>query len=130
MALTVDDFRLLSDQFSGLARSIVIFETNNPDLSDSDFHTIDRLRRMALDFSNHFLVAAIQEQLKTLDAPLAQITEATGRMNQALKTLKDVGKAISIAAAGIQLAAAIMTGHVPAIIGAIGSLLGAIGAIG
>ena len=126
MPLSVDDFRSLADQFSGLARSIVTFERDNPGLSDSDFHAIDRLRLAALDYSDHFLIAAIQQQLKDLDAPLAQISSATGKMNDALKKLKNINKAISIATAGIQLGAAIMTGQLPAITQAIGGLTTAI----
>lgn len=122
MPVTVDDFHSLADQFSGLARSIVTFETKNPDLNDSDFHAVDRLRMAALDYSDHFLIAAIQQKLKDMNAPLAQISGATGKMNDALKKLKKVNKAISIATAGIQLGAAIMTGQVPAIIQAIGGL--------
>lgn len=122
MPLTADDFRSLADQFSGLARSIVTFEANNPGLSDSDFHTIDRLRMAALDYSDHFLISAIQETLKDLKAPLDQISAATTRMNTVVKNLKAIGKAISIATAGIQLGAAIMTGQVPAIGQAIANL--------
>ena len=122
MPLTADDFRSLADQFSGLARSIVIFEANNPGLSDPDFHTIDRLRMAALDYSDHFLISAIQETLRDLNAPLAKISDATGKMNLALKNLKNIGKAISIATAGIQLGAAIMTGQLPAIGQAIGNV--------
>jgi len=126
MPLTADDFRSLADQFSGLARSIVAFEAANPNLSDGDFHTIDRLRMTALDYSDHFLVAAIQQTLQNLNLPLQQISSATTAMNTKLKYLADVGKAISIATAGIQLGAAIMTGQLPAIGQAIGSLTGAI----
>ena len=122
MPLAADDFRSFADQFSGLARSIVAFEKNNPSLSDSDFHTIDRLRMAALDYSDHFLIAAMQETLKNLNAPLAQISEATTKMNTVLKNLQSIGKAISIATAGIQLGAAIMTGQLPAIEQAIGTL--------
>jgi hypothetical protein len=123
MPLTVDEFRSLADQFSGLARSIVSFEANNPDLSDSDFHAIDRLRMAALDYSDHFLIAAIQQTLKDLNVPLAEISGATGKMNDALKNLTSIGKAISIATAGIQLGAAIMTGQVPAIAQAIANVI-------
>ena len=123
MPLTVDEFRSLADQFSGLARSIVTFEANNPDLSDSDFHAIDRLRMAALDYSDHFLIAAIQQTLKDLNAPLAQISGAIGRMNEVLKNLKNVSKAILIATAGIQLGAAVMTGQVPAITQAIAKVI-------
>jgi len=123
MPLTADDFRSFADQFSGLARSIVAFEANNPNLSDGDFHTIDRLRMAALDYSDHFLISAIQETLKDLNAPLQQISDATNRMNVALRNLKNVGKAIALATAGIQLGAAIMTGQLGAIGGAIGSLV-------
>jgi hypothetical protein len=124
--MTADDFRLLADQFSGLARSIVAFEAANPNLSDTDFHTIDRLRMTSLDLSDHFLVAAIQETLQNLAAPMAQISDATSRMNNVLKTLKNIGKAISIATAGIQLGAAIITGQSPAIGQAVGNLANAI----
>jgi hypothetical protein len=120
--MTADDFRSLADQFSGLARSIVAFEGANPNLSDSDFHTIDRLRMAALDYSDHFLISAIQQTLKDLNAPLQQISDATTTMNNRLKTLQNIGKAIAIATAGIQLGAAIMTGQLGAIGGAIGNL--------
>jgi hypothetical protein len=126
MPLSADDFRFVADQFSGLARSIVTFEKNNPSMSDSDFHTIDRLRMAALDYSDHFLIAAVQEALKNLHAPLAQISDATTKMNTALKNLQNIGKAISIATAGIQLGAAIMTGQLPAIGQAIGALANAV----
>jgi len=126
MPLTAEDFRSFADQFSGLARSIVVFEGKNPNLSDSDFHTIDRLRMAALDYSDHFLIAAVQQTLKDLNAPLQQISDATTRMNTVVKNLKTIGKAISIATAGIQLGAAIMTGQVSAITQAITGLTGAI----
>jgi hypothetical protein len=122
MPLTAEDFSSLADQFSGLARSILAFETNNPNLSDTDFHTIDRLRMTALDYSDHFLVAAIQQTLQNLNVPLQQISSATTTMNTKLKTLANIGKAISIATAGIQLGAAIMTGQLPAIGQAIAGL--------
>ena len=126
MPLSADDFRSFADQFSGLARSIVAFEAANPNLSDSDFHTIDRLRMAALDYSDHFLISAVQETLKDLNAPLQQIASATAAMNTKLKNLQNVGKAISLATAGIQLGAAIMTGQLPAIGQAIGSLVSTI----
>jgi hypothetical protein len=127
MPLSADDFRSLADQFTALARSIVIFEGNNPTLSDSDFHAIDRLRVTALDYSDHLLIAAIQQTLKDLDAPLSQIANATGKMNQALRTLNNVAKAIAITIAGIQLGAAIMTGQIPAIGPAVANIVQAIG---
>ena len=126
MPLTADDFRSLADQFTGLARSIVVFEGSNPGLSDSDFNTIDHLRQAALDYSDHFLISAVQQTLQDLDAPLQQISNATASMNTKLKNLQNIGKAISLATAGIQLAAAIMTGQLPAIGQAIGSLVSAI----
>jgi len=126
MPLSADDFRSLADQFSGLARSIVVFEGSNPGLSDSDFRTIDHLRQAALDYSDHFLISAVQKTLQDLDAPLQQIASATTAMNTKLKNLQNVGKAISLATAGIQLGAAIMTGQLPAIGQAIGSLVSAI----
>jgi len=127
MPLSENDFRSLADQFSGLARSIVIFEGNNPNLNDTDFHAIDRLRMASLDYSDHFLIAAIQQTLRDLYAPLTQISEATTKINQALRTLNDINKAIAIAAAGIQLGAAIMTGQVPAITQAIKSVIQSVG---
>jgi hypothetical protein len=126
MPLSADDFRSLADQFTALARSIVIFEGNNPTVSDSDFHAIDRLRMTALDYSDHFLVGAIQQALKDLDAPLSQIATTTGKMNQALRALNNVAKAVAITTAGIQLGAAIMTGQLPAIGPAIASIVQAV----
>jgi hypothetical protein len=123
MPLTADDFRSLADQFSGLANSIVVFEEKNPQLSDSDFQAIDHMRKVALDQSDKFLIAAIQQTLKDLNAPLARISNATVKMNESLKNLNNIGKAISIASAGIQLGVAILSGQMPAITQAIGNLV-------
>lgn len=130
MLLSADDCNTLGGFFSGLARSIVIYESNNrASLTDDQFSSLEHLRKVTLDYSDHLLLAAVQQALRDLDAPLAQISEATARMNEALTTLRDIGKAIAIATAGVQLGAAIMSGQLPAIARAVGSAFQAVGPI-
>ncbi len=116
MPLSANDFRLLADLFTELADSIVEFEkSNHQTLNDADFQAIDGLRVAALHYSDHFLLVAIQQTLKDINAPLAQISAATKQMNQVLRTLNNINKAFAFATAGIQLGAAFITGQVPAI---------------
>ena len=127
MALSAEDFRTLADVFGGLAQSIVTSESNNQaSLTDEQFSSLEHLRKVALDYSDHFLLSAIQQTLKDLDAPLAQISDATARMNQAVRTLDDIGKAIAVATAGVQLGAAIMTGQVAPVAQAIDGVIQAV----
>src|SRR5260370_11251490 len=116
MPLSTNDFRLLADLFTGLADSIVEFEKSNQNnLNDTDFQAIDGLRVAALHYSDHFLLVAVQQTLKDITAPLAEICTATKKMNQVLRTLNNINKWFVFATAGIQLGAALITAQVPAI---------------
>jgi len=110
--LTSEQVNQLAGHFLSMAQSIEEFRSQNfvnlsPDQNQNikDFHSI------ILDCADRLYTLSASLVLEDVDASLAKIGEVTNRMNTTVSALKNVQKAIDIAASVVALSKAILAAN-------------------
>ena len=110
MALTSADAFKLSKTFHDLSVSIGEYRFANWDtLSEDNRRTLEDEEWSLLNASSDMVTKAVGLTLDETDPTGQKIQAATTAAAKAVKTLKEVGKVISVAAAAVGLAAAIVS---------------------
>jgi len=106
--LTSDDALALSKSFRDLSVAITDYRLNNlSTLSEADRKALEEKEWALLNASSDMVTKAVGLTLDESEAAAKKVQGAAATAEKAVKTLKEVRKVITIAAAAVGLAAAI-----------------------
>jgi hypothetical protein len=125
--LNADQAFELAKGFHDLSVAIGNFRFSQGDaLTDDQQKQLEDLQFDVLNDSTKFNGMSISLELDDLQGTLDQIKDATDKMQNAIQHLKDVGKIINIATAGVTLGAAVVSMNPGAVFSAIGGAITAV----
>ena len=114
--LTSEQVNQLAGHFLSMAQSIEEFRSQNfTNLSPAQNKDIKDFHTIILDCADNLYTLSATLVLEDVAASLAKIGEVTNRMKTLVTTLKNVQKAIDIAASVVTLSKSILAGNLPAI---------------
>jgi hypothetical protein len=116
MALTSAEAFALSQQFNDLLEELGKFRENQwKHLTDDQRQDLEKAEGDLLKAANELNTTAVGLVLDETEVNVDALNESTERAKGAIKTLKTVGKVITVATAAVGLAAAIASKDVGAI---------------
>lgn len=116
----------LGDDFLSFAQAIGDYRIQNRALlSDEQNLQIKNFHWTLLTYADDFYTTSAKLMINDIQASLATIKDITGQINQTYQQLRNVQKAINIAAAGVTLGAAIFSKNPEAVGNAISELVNA-----
>jgi hypothetical protein len=109
--LTQDQARTIAEEFFEVAKAVGDFRFAHFDALTQQQHAVlHNLQQQLSSQSNHFTAEAIQLTLDDLQPTLEHLGAVTQQVNDAVTTLNDVRKVITIATSFVSLGAAIASG--------------------
>jgi predicted metal-dependent hydrolase len=118
--LTEDQARALANEFLKASEAISDYRFQSAEsLSNDDVLALKSLELKLANQSDDFTAVAIKLTLQDLEQTVAQIVKITAQAREAIATLNDVRRAISIAANLVALGEAIAAGNPAGILAAV-----------
>jgi len=118
--LTEDQARALADEFLKASEAVSDYRFQSGEsLSNDDVLALKSLQYKLANQSDDFTGVAIKLTLQDLQQTVAQIVKITGQAREAIATLNDVRRAVSIAANLVALGEAIAAGNPAGILAAV-----------
>src|SRR5678815_5001867 len=118
--LTQDQARALAEDFFEISKAVGDYRfAHFDDLTPDQLNALHSLQQQLSNQSNHFTAVAIEITLEDLQPTLDRINQITGQVNNAVTTLNDIRRVITIATSIVSLGAAIASGSPATIASAI-----------
>jgi len=125
ITLTADDALKLSAQFRGASTALgdyLYAPENWPKIPEKERATLQSLEVTLLNVASDLVTRAVGVIIREAEESVADLIEATGHARDAIKTIDNVTRTITVVTAMIGLAAVIPTGNAGAIFGALNNL--------
>lgn len=129
ITLTADDALTLSAQFRSASTALgdyLYAPQNWPTIPEKERAALQSLEVTLLNVASDLVTRAVGVIIRDAEQSVADLVQATSQARDAIKTIDDVTRTITVVTAMIGLAAVIPTGNAGAIFGALKNLQSAV----